>query len=128
MRVSFGSTYAIKYNYTLMKAYGYASTNADVRNFVEIYNKNYKGKDEISAISPETKTYFIKMPNSKDAKFENLAKIFMVKSQIRKVNDHKMEGATITSIGKTNYEQAIICGKICDYEQYKRLKHESYLP
>ena len=128
MRINFGSTYAIKFNYDLYKAYGYASKNADVRNFVEIYNRKYKGKDEISAINPQAKTYFIKMPNSKDAKFESLAKTFLVKSQIRKVNDHKIEGAVITSVGKTNYEQAFICEKICDYERTKNLENEINLP
>ena len=126
--VSFGSTYAIKYDYTLFKAYGYASTNSDVRNFVDVYNRHAKGKDEISAINPEEKTYFIKMPDSKDKKFENLLKAFYVKSKVRKVNEHKMEGAVITSIGATKDEIALISDKISDYEHSKQLENEINLP
>ena len=42
--VSFGSTYAIKYNYTLMKAYGYATPDNEKRNFIDAYNAVVKDK------------------------------------------------------------------------------------
>lgn len=51
MRVNFKSTYAIDYEYRLYKAHGYASKNPKIIEFVDKYNRNNKGKDEISAIN-----------------------------------------------------------------------------
>lgn len=128
MRISFGSTYAIKYNYTLMKAYGYATPDKKLRTFIDVYNGVCKDNDEISAINPAKKTYYIKINDFDDIAFEQYAKRFKVKSKIRKVNNDEMSGATITSVGLTNDEISLISDKIIDYEQNKQLKNESYLP
>ena len=116
MRISFGSTYAIKYNYTLMKAYGYATPDSKLRTFIGTYNSLGKDKDEISAINPGSKTYYIKMSDSKDKEFEEYAKELKVKSKIKKVDDNKMRGAIVTSIGQSNEELHLISKRICDYK------------
>lgn len=126
--VSFGSTYAIKYNYTLMKAYGYATPDNEKRNFIDAYNAVVKDKNEISAINPETKTYFIKMPNEKDVIFEGIVNKMSLKSKFRKVNDKKMNGAVITSVGPTKNEIYNISHRISNYEHLKTLEKESFLP
>ena len=128
MRVSFGSTYAIKYNYTLMKAYGYATPDRNLRTFIGSYNSACKDDDDISAINPAKKTYYIKINDFDDIAFERNAMKFKVKSKIRKVNDNEMRGAVITSVGPTNDEISLISDKIIDYERNKQLKYESYLP
>ena len=128
MRINFGSTYAIKYNYTLMKAYGYATPDRNLRTFIDVYNGVCKDNDEISAINPATKTYYIKINDFDDIAFEQYAKRFKVKSKIRKVNNDEMSGAVITSIGQSDEEIYQISKKLCDYEQYRQLQKESYLP
>ena len=126
--VSFKSTYAIKYNYTLMKAYGYASPNNKVRDFIDLYNQKYKAKEAVSAINPKEKTYFVKIPDRYDFFIKALAERMNVKSRIKKVNDKKMEGAIITSIGRTSDEISLISQRISDYEHLKTLERESFLP
>ena len=120
--VSFGSTYAIKYNYALLKAYGYATPNNQLRTFIGTYNTTIKADDAISAINPVTQTYYIKIPNSKDKYFEKFAKDMSVKSKIRKVNNNEMRGAIITSVGRTKNELDIISDKIAQYEHSKYME------
>ena len=126
MRINFGSTYAIKYNYILMKAYGYASVDSSVRNLVEIFSNNVKNKDDISAINPEQKIYYYKTADKNDSKFEAYAKAFNV--PIKKVNPHKIESAIITSVGRASDEIGRISDALSKYEHSKMLERESYLP
>ena len=126
--VSFGSTYAVKYNYTLMKAYGYASPNKDVREFIDSYNSYVKEKDEVSAINPETKTYFIKISDDKDRLFEEFQTNWGIKGAFKKVKDSKLSGATVTSVGRTKDEIGLISDNISRYVHYKQLEDESYMP
>lgn len=126
--VSFGSTYAVKYNHILMKAYGYASPKTNVREFIDTYNSYVKEKDEVSAINPETNTYFIKMNDEKDSLFEELQANWGIKGVFKKVKDNNMSGATVTSVGRTKNEIGIISDKISRYERYKQLENESFIP
>ena len=111
-----------------MKAYGYATPDRNLRSFIGAYNNVCKGDDEISAINPAKKTYYIKINDFDDKAFERIAMNFKVKSKIRKVNDNEMRGATITSVGPTNNEISLINKRIIDYEHLKTLERESFFP
>ena len=115
MQVSFGSTYAIKYDYTLYKYYGFASKNPGVIKFVEHLNKQRKSRSDITAVNPEKKTYYYKTKDDNDVYFEAFADKSNIK--VKKVSDKELEGATITSVGKCNNEINRVSRQIGLYKQ-----------
>ena len=117
--LSFGSTYAVKYDYRRVLPGEYETTDFDVKQFIEVYNNYSKSKDDISAINPKTKTYYIKTSDSKDKLIENDINTFELKSKVKKVDDDKMVGAVITSIGKNGFELVNISKTINSYEEKK---------
>ena len=116
--ISFGSIYCINYDYKEVRVPGatiYRSKNEKVNDFVEYYNKKGKDKDDISAINPEKRLYFIKVNDKKDNLFEyQTQNLYGIK--IKKVTEKDMEGANITSIGKSDNEKETVSKYIGNYE------------
>ena len=115
--ISFGSTYAIKYNYKRVLPGEYETPDFNIRQFIGVYNDYSKTKNDISAINPKTETYYIKISDSKDKLLENDIKYYNISSKVKKVDDKEMVGAIITSIGKNGFEIKRISEAINDYKR-----------
>ena len=74
--INFGSIYRINYDYKKVSRYSslYESKDSAVNDFVDFFSKNSKGKDDISAINPKTKNYYIKVDDARDSELEDIAK------------------------------------------------------
>lgn len=117
--VSFGSTYAIKYNYKCVLPGEYETPDFDIKQFIHVYNEYSKTKNDVSAFNPKTKTYYMKISDSKDKLLENDIKYHNLSSIVKKVDEKEMVGAVITSIGKNGFEISSISEVIKDYKNSK---------
>ena len=103
--VSFGSTYAIKYNYTRnyeSKGLGdrsYKSEDGTVDEFIREFDRRLKGKNDVSSFCPEKNLYFLNVKNNKDKKLEFFAGLLGI--EIKKVNPKDMRGTQIVSVGSS---------------------------
>lgn len=102
MKVSFRSTYAIKYkhienpNQVGLQGKSYISKNPKIDKFIREFDK-LKGKDDISSYNSQKQIYFLKIADKSDKKLESLAKRLNI--SVRKVNSKEMNGTQIVSVG-----------------------------
>ena len=103
--INFGSTYAIRYDYTKnyeAKGLGgitYKSKNEAVDEFIRKFDKTLKGRNDVSSFCPEKKLYFLNVKNNKNKKLELLAGLLGI--DIQKVNPKEMKGTQIVSVGSS---------------------------
>ena len=121
MKVSFGSTYAIRFNYEKhpfpeKKRTYYQCSNRETNDFIEDFTSIYKGKNDISAINPAKQMYYISVNGRMDEFVEYMTTHIYPTVNIKKVNKEELENAQITSVGRKRNEDLKISNIICSYE------------
>lgn len=101
--ISFGSTYAIKYDYIrdykarFLEDRNYKAKNHNVDKFITDFDRFYKEKEDVESLNPARKLFFININDKKDKKLENLARELNI--EFKKVKQKEMHGTKIVSMG-----------------------------